>query len=118
MLNYFFKKFIIKEKACYVGLYFEEELKIVEPFDYESPNGTHIIVKDQRIRCHKALFKPAMIGKKEMVLVKLAMTLFKNVILVLEKIYTIVSFYRVVILCIMDYLKDLLKKLKPWILNQ
>ena len=90
MLNYFFKKFIIKEKACYVGLYFEEELKIVEPFDYESPNGTHIIVKDQRIRCHEALFKPAMIGKKEMVLVKLAMTLFKTVILVLEKIYTIV----------------------------
>ena len=50
--------------------------------------------------------------KKEMVLDKLAMTLFKNVILMSEKIYTTVLFYLVVLLCITDYLKDLLKKLK------
>ena len=54
----------IKEKSCYVALDFEEELNSVEPFDYELPDGTHIVVKDQRIRCPEALFKPAMIGKE------------------------------------------------------
>ena len=54
----------IKEKACYVALDFEEELKSVEPFDYELPDGTHVIVKDQRIRCPEALFKPSMVGKE------------------------------------------------------
>ena len=55
----------IKEKACYVALDFEEELKSFEPFDYELPDGTHVIVKDQRIRCPEALFKPSMLGKEE-----------------------------------------------------
>ena len=54
----------IKEKSCYVALDFEEELKSVEPFDYELPDGTHVIVKDQRIRCPEALFKPSMVGKE------------------------------------------------------
>ena len=48
----------IKEKACFVALDFEEELKTVEPFDYELPDGTHVIIKDQRIKCTEALFKP------------------------------------------------------------
>ena len=56
--------------------------------------------------------------KEEMILVKLAMTLFKNAILISEKIYTIASFYLVVLLCIIDCLKDLLKKSKTWLLNQ
>ena len=54
----------IKEKSCYVALDFEEELKNVEPYDYELPDGNHIIVKDQRIRCPEALFKPSMVGKE------------------------------------------------------
>ena len=54
----------IKEKSCYVALDFEEELKSVEPFDYELPDGTHVVVKDQRIRCPEALFKPSMVGKE------------------------------------------------------
>ena len=54
----------IKEKACYVALDFEEELKSVEPFDYELPDGQHVVVKDQRIRCPEALFKPMMVGKE------------------------------------------------------
>ena len=54
----------IKEKSCYVALDFEEELKTVEPYDYELPDGNHIIVKDQRIRCPEALFKPSMVGKE------------------------------------------------------
>ena len=53
----------IKEKACYVALDFEEEFKSVEPFDYELPDGSHLIIKDQRIRCPEVLFKPDMINK-------------------------------------------------------
>ena len=53
----------IKEKACYVASDLSEELKWVEPYDYELPDGTHIIIKDQRIRCPEALFKPELIGK-------------------------------------------------------
>ena len=53
----------IKEKSCYVALDCEEELKYVEPFDYELPDGCHCIIKDQRIRCPEALFKPQMIRK-------------------------------------------------------
>ena len=40
----------IKEKSCYVALDFEEELKSVEPFDCELPDGTHEFIKNQRIR--------------------------------------------------------------------
>jgi len=64
----------IKEQSCYVALDFEEELKSVEPFDYVLPEFDyelhdgcpvlHVIVKDQRIRCPEALFKPSMIGKE------------------------------------------------------
>ena len=56
---------IIKEEACYVALDFEEELKSVEPFDYELPDNTHVVIKDQRIRCPEVLFKPSMVGKEE-----------------------------------------------------
>ena len=46
----------IKEKTCYVALDFDDEIKSVEPFDYELPDGTHLIIKDQRIRCPEILF--------------------------------------------------------------
>ena len=55
----------IKERSCYVALDFEEELKSYCPFDYELPDGTHVVVKDQQIRCPEVLFKPNMIGKEE-----------------------------------------------------
>ena len=54
----------IKEKSCFVALDFDEELGSVEPFDYELPDGTHVIIKDERIRCPEALFRPSMIGKE------------------------------------------------------
>ena len=54
----------IKEKACCTALDFEYELKTIEPFDYELPDEKHVVVKDQRIRCSEALFKPSMIGKE------------------------------------------------------
>ena len=53
----------IKEKACYVAYDFDDEIKWPEPFDYELPDGNHIIIKDQRIRCTEALFKPEKINK-------------------------------------------------------
>ena len=40
----------IKEKACYVALDYEEELKSYYPFDYELPDGNDLILSDQRIR--------------------------------------------------------------------
>ena len=52
----------IKEKACYIALDYENEE--VEPFDYELPDGTHAIVKQQRIKCPEALFKPSLVGKE------------------------------------------------------
>ena len=55
----------IKEKTCYVALDFEDELRDVEPFDYELPDGNHLIIKDKRIRCPEALFKPYLLEKEE-----------------------------------------------------
>ena len=54
---------IIKEKACYVALDLEEELKSVEGYPYELPDGREIYIKDERILCPEALFKPSIIGK-------------------------------------------------------
>ena len=51
----------IKIKSCYVALDYEEEIKSVEKYDYELPDGTNIIIKDQRIKCPESLFKPFMI---------------------------------------------------------
>ena len=55
----------IKEKSCYMALDLYEELQSCEPYDYELPDGTHIIIKDQRIRCPEALFNPSMVGREE-----------------------------------------------------
>ena len=54
----------IKEKSIYIPLNFEEEKERVESFSYELPDGNHIIVRDQRIRCPEVLFKPSMLGKE------------------------------------------------------
>ena len=54
----------IKEKSCYVALNFEEEMEIVDSYNYELPDGSHVIIKDQRIRCPEALFKPSLLGKE------------------------------------------------------
>ena len=54
----------IKEKICYVAFDYEAELKCLEPYDYELPDGNHIIIKDQRIRCPETLFNPSIMGKE------------------------------------------------------
>ena len=54
----------IKEKACYVAFDFEKEIKSVEPYEYKLPDGESIIIKDQRIKCPEALFKPELIQKE------------------------------------------------------
>ena len=56
----------IKEKACYVALDFEEELKSIKQFDYELPDGNHIIIKEERIRSTEALFTPQLSKKMQM----------------------------------------------------
>ena len=55
----------IKEKSCYVALNYEEEKESVEKFEFELPDGTKIIINEQRVKCPEALFKPKMIGIKE-----------------------------------------------------
>ena len=52
----------IKEKACYVAFDFEKE--IVEPFDYELPDGKHVIIRAPRIICPEILFRPDIVGIK------------------------------------------------------
>ena len=52
----------IKEKCIYIPLELEKES--VKLYDYELPDGNHVIIKDQRIKCPEALFKPSMIGKE------------------------------------------------------
>jgi len=47
----------IKEKACYVALDYEKELKNVKLFDYGLPDGKHVIIRDRRIMCPEILFK-------------------------------------------------------------
>ena len=53
----------IKEKACYVAYNFENEMKSVEPFDYELPDGSSISIDEQRIKCPEAIFDPYLAGK-------------------------------------------------------
>ena len=55
---------IIKEKSCYVALDYEKEIKNVEEFNYELPDGNKIIIKEQRIKCPEALFNPEIISKE------------------------------------------------------
>ena len=47
----------IKEKACYVALDYEEELRKYKPYDYILPDGNHIILTAQRIRVPEAIFQ-------------------------------------------------------------
>ena len=58
----------IKEKACYTALDYEEELKNVEPFDYEMPDGKHLIIRVPRLSCPEILFRPEIIGKNMMMI--------------------------------------------------
>ena len=55
----------IKEKVCYVSLDFEKDVKSCEPYDYELPDGSHIYIRDERVRCPEALFNPSIIGKSK-----------------------------------------------------
>ena len=54
----------IKEQCIYIPLDFEKESKIVQPYTYELPDGNIVILKEERIKCPEALFKPTMIGKE------------------------------------------------------
>ena len=57
----------IKEKACYISNNnnFEEELKKINNFLYELPDGKKIELKEERIKCPEVLFNPSIINNKE-----------------------------------------------------
>ena len=51
----------IKEKSCYIPLYYEDELKTIEEFDYELPDGSHAIIDKKRIKYPEAfIFNPSL----------------------------------------------------------
>jgi len=56
----------IKEKACYVALDFDEEMKKVNDqsieTQFELPDLSVVTIKSSRFRCPEALFKPHLVG--------------------------------------------------------
>ena len=56
----------IKEKACYISNdIYENEIKKLENFWYELPDGNKIELKEERIKCPEILFNPGIINKQE-----------------------------------------------------
>ena len=56
----------IKEKACYISNdIYENEIKKLENFWYELPDGNKIELKEERIKCPEILFNPSIINKQE-----------------------------------------------------
>lgn len=56
----------IKEKSVYVPLDYHEELKSIKPFDYELPDGTHILIDEKRIKYPMSLiFEPELKWREE-----------------------------------------------------
>ena len=75
----------IKEKACYVALNFEKEMKSVEKLDYELPDGNKVVIEDQRIRCPEAFFTPSNIGIKGIGLPKICYDLIQKCNIYIKK---------------------------------
>ena len=46
----------IKEKSCYIPLDYYKELESLKPFDYELPDGKHILINEKRIKYPMSLF--------------------------------------------------------------
>jgi len=60
----------IKEKLCYCAFDFEKEQQVFEKEQkgkgiYTLPDGTKIVIKQQRYICPEAYFRPSIIGKED-----------------------------------------------------
>ena len=56
----------IKEKSGYIPLDYHEELKSLKPFDYQLPDGTHILIDEKRIKYPMSLiFNPELKWREE-----------------------------------------------------
>ena len=56
----------IKEKGCYISNdNYENELKNIDNFLYELPDGNKIELKEERIKCPEVLFNPSIINNTD-----------------------------------------------------
>ena len=56
----------IKEKSGYIPFDYNEELKSFKPFDYELPDGTHIMINEKRIKYPMSwIFEPKLKFREE-----------------------------------------------------
>ena len=56
----------IKEKGCYISNdNYENELKNIDNFLYELPDGNKIELKEERIKCPEVLFNPSIINNND-----------------------------------------------------
>ena len=55
----------IKENACYIANNYDEEIKNLDNYLYELPDGNKIELIEERIKCPEVLFDPKIIYKDE-----------------------------------------------------
>ena len=54
----------IKEKECFVAENYEKEEKVVESSCFTLPDGSSLLIKEEKINCPEALFNPGIMGKE------------------------------------------------------
>ena len=55
----------IKEKICFVAMDYSDEIKTLDSYESELPDGSHLNIKNARIQCPEALFNPELMEKTE-----------------------------------------------------
>ena len=53
----------IKEEVCYVAENYDNEKPYIKPYSYTLPDGTIIVIKEQRIKCPELIFSPTKLNQ-------------------------------------------------------
>ena len=97
----------IKEKACYIpNDNYENEIKKLENFWYELPDGNKIELREERIKCPEILFNPGIINIEEKNISLNCYEVIEKCDIDIKKIFIIVLFYLVEVQCFKDWKKD------------